>query len=135
MKATKYTINWDILINIFNRDNISQLTQARIALVYGVTMTTISNCKYRAISIDKINKIYRPLYDIHFKSIIELDDILVKESVIKKLKPIHKFNNGNGATICHKCSKIISIGMTSDLYCSVICKSKHLNDYGKESNT
>jgi len=33
------------------------------------------------------------------------------------MKPIHKFNNGRGATICRKCSVIISEGMTKDLYC------------------
>ena len=41
------------------------------------------------------------------------------------MKPIHKFNNGLGATICGKCSKIISIGFTKDLYCSDKCKEKH----------
>ena len=34
-----------------------------------------------------------------------------------KIKPIHKFNGGRGATLCHKCNKIISEGMTEDLYC------------------
>lgn len=33
------------------------------------------------------------------------------------MKPIHKFNNGNGATLCHKCNGIISLGLTDDLYC------------------
>jgi hypothetical protein len=33
------------------------------------------------------------------------------------MKPIHKFNSGIGATLCHKCSKIISEGFTDDLYC------------------
>ena len=33
------------------------------------------------------------------------------------MKPIHKFNGGRGATLCHKCSKIITEGMTDDLYC------------------
>ena len=33
------------------------------------------------------------------------------------MKPIHKFNGGNGATLCHKCNRIISIGLTDDLYC------------------
>jgi len=33
------------------------------------------------------------------------------------MKPIHKLNGGIGATLCHKCSKIISEGMTDDLYC------------------
>ena len=42
------------------------------------------------------------------------------------MKPIHKFNNGNGATICHKCNCIISIGFTDDLYC------KECNKHRKE---
>ncbi len=41
------------------------------------------------------------------------------------MKPIHKFNNGNGATICYCCSKIISVGFTDDLYCSTKCEEKH----------
>lgn len=33
-------------------------------------------------------------------------------------KPIHKFNNGNGATICSLCTAIITVGEpTNDLYC------------------
>jgi len=37
-------------------------------------------------------------------------------------KPIHKFNNGNGATLCHQCRKIINTGFTDTLYCSNKCK-------------
>jgi hypothetical protein len=33
------------------------------------------------------------------------------------MKPIHKFNGGVGATLCNECSKIISEGMTDDLFC------------------
>jgi hypothetical protein len=33
------------------------------------------------------------------------------------MKPIHKFNNGKGATLCHQCSCIITTGFSSDLYC------------------
>jgi hypothetical protein len=33
------------------------------------------------------------------------------------LKPIHKFNGGIGATLCHKCNVIIHTGFTDDLYC------------------
>jgi len=32
-------------------------------------------------------------------------------------KPIHKLNGGNGATLCHRCSKVIATGFTEDLYC------------------
>ena len=39
------------------------------------------------------------------------------------MKPIHKFNNGRGATLCHSCSVIISEGMTKDLYCEK-CRPK-----------
>jgi hypothetical protein len=47
------------------------------------------------------------------------------KEILKKIKeqPIHKFNNGNGATLCNKCSKIISTGLTKDLYCSTKCKN------------
>lgn len=35
------------------------------------------------------------------------------------MKPIYKFNNGRGATLCHQCRTIISTGKpTEDLYCS-----------------
>jgi len=33
------------------------------------------------------------------------------------LKPIHKYNGGIGATLCHECSVIIHNGFTDDLYC------------------
>ena len=33
------------------------------------------------------------------------------------MEPIHKFNGGIGATLCHKCSVIIHEGFTDDLYC------------------
>jgi hypothetical protein len=33
------------------------------------------------------------------------------------MKPIHKFNDGRGATLCNECNKMISEGITDDLYC------------------
>ncbi len=33
------------------------------------------------------------------------------------MKPIHKFNNGNGATLCNSCHVIIETGLTDDLLC------------------
>jgi hypothetical protein len=41
------------------------------------------------------------------------------------IKPIHKFNNGRGATLCHCCSKIINTGLTEALYCNEICEQKY----------
>lgn len=35
----------------------------------------------------------------------------------KKMKPIHRFNNGRGATLCNKCHIIITTGLTEDLFC------------------
>jgi len=32
-------------------------------------------------------------------------------------KPIHKLNGGRGATLCHKCSVIITTGFTDELFC------------------
>jgi hypothetical protein len=34
-----------------------------------------------------------------------------------EFKPIHKFNNGSGATLCHKCRIIITEGLTNNYYC------------------
>ena len=45
----------------------------------------------------------------------------------KNIKPIHKWNNGNLATLCHQCSCIISIGFTDDLYCKE-CKQKNKDE-------
>jgi hypothetical protein len=43
---------------------------------------------------------------------------------MKKLKPIHKFNNSRGATLCNICRTIISTGpATKELYCEK-CKPK-----------
>ena len=36
---------------------------------------------------------------------------------MRKKKPIHKFNGGRGATLCHKCRVIITEGLTDDIYC------------------
>ena len=41
----------------------------------------------------------------------------------QNMKPIHKLNNGRGATLCHKCTVIITTGLTKDLYCEK-CKPK-----------
>jgi hypothetical protein len=49
-------------------------------------------------------------------------------------KPIHKLNNGMGATLCNECSVIISTGTTDDLFCdSCIDKiQEKLKDEDKE---
>jgi hypothetical protein len=47
------------------------------------------------------------------------------------MKPIHKFNNGNLATICNQCSVIITTGLTDDLYCNK-CRKEMLQDIMKD---
>ena len=47
------------------------------------------------------------------------------------MKPIHKFNNGNLATICNQCSVIITTGLTDDLYCNK-CRKELLQDIMKD---
>lgn len=59
-----------------------------------------------------------------------------------ELKPIHKFNGGDGATICLFCSTIISIGVTEELFCKKCLESNFkqiklildLRDYKEENN-
>jgi len=50
---------------------------------------------------------------------------------LNKKEPIHKFNNGRGATLCHNCGVIITKGLTEDLYCGK-CRTK--NDKKRSSN-
>ena len=45
--------------------------------------------------------------------------------ITDKIKPIHKFNNGNGATLCKSCSVIITTAITQDLLCPE-CQEKAL---------
>jgi hypothetical protein len=47
------------------------------------------------------------------------------------MKSIHKWNSGYLATLCHKCSVIISLGHTDDLYCKD-CRKEMLQDIMKE---
>ena len=54
-------------------------------------------------------------YD-HFK--INWADIKTTFMLIRKYgRPIHKYNNGLGATLCHDCEVIISEGLTKDMKC------------------
>jgi hypothetical protein len=34
------------------------------------------------------------------------------------IKPIHKFNNSEGATLCHSCYGIINLGWSDEVICS-----------------
>ena len=45
-------------------------------------------------------------------------DIKTTFMLIRKYgNPIHKYNNGIGATLCHDCGVIISEGLTKDMKC------------------
>lgn len=45
------------------------------------------------------------------------------------IKPLHKFNNGQGATLCNNCHVIINTGLTDSLYCHK-CKG-----YGQQASS
>lgn len=47
-----------------------------------------------------------------------------KEKDYYNNKPIHKFNNGIGATLCYNCSVIIKTGLHNDILCND-CKQKN----------
>lgn len=34
------------------------------------------------------------------------------------MRPIHKFNNGEGATLCHSCHNIITLGWSDEVICN-----------------
>ena len=59
-------------------------------------------------------------YPVWHKDEIQLNwhDIKLTFKLIRKYgKPIHKYNNGIGATLCHDCGVIISEGLTKDMKC------------------
>lgn len=69
------------------------------------------------------------LEDIFNQEKIEKMKDIIKESkeraqILMRLKagykPIHKFNNGNYATLCNKCNVIISTGINKD---EIMCES------------
>ena len=53
-----------------------------------------------------------------------------------ELKPIHKFNNGNGATLCNCCRTIISVGDPVDeLFCEDCKPNEALKNAAKKYKT
>jgi len=55
------------------------------------------------------------MYSVCYKNNI-LCHLMASTNV--ELLPMHKFNNGIGATLCNKCHAIISTGFTNSLFCS-----------------
>ena len=47
------------------------------------------------------------------------------------MKPIHKFNSGMGATLCHRCRVIICRGFSEELFCKECLKLDELGDNGE----
>jgi hypothetical protein len=58
-----------------------------------------------------------------FELVKEFAEYYENVPLVEEPKPIHKFNNGRGATLCGKCGVIISEGITEELYCEK-CKHK-----------
>ena len=75
-----YIINWDKLIHIFNEQNISQLTQTRIAKAYGCTTAAISLSKTRPMTMENIDLLYKETYDKYFKYVITFDKLLIEKT-------------------------------------------------------
>ena len=44
------------------------------------------------------------------------------------MKPIHKFNNSNGVTLCNRCNVIITKKLTNQLLCSN-CIKDYIYEY------
>jgi hypothetical protein len=85
LEKTFYTIDWDKLIHKFNEENVSQLTQTRIAKLYNCTTATISLSKHRPMSMLNIINLYSKLYYKHFESTIPLNKLLtIKSKQFKK---------------------------------------------------
>ena len=80
MEKLFYIINWNKLIHKFNEENVSQLTQTRIAKLYNCATATISLSKHRPMSMSNVKKLYSNLYYKHFEDIIPLNELLIIQS-------------------------------------------------------
>ena len=56
--------------------------------------------------------------DFDFEGIVNSIADIIDEHSDLILNPIHKFNNADGATLCHKCRTIIAVGLTDDIFCN-----------------
>lgn len=66
---------------------------------------------------------YHDTYVLNASVLDERYDLVNEPITFEFNKPIHKFNGGKGATLCHKCRVIIKEKLTDDLYCEK-CKKK-----------
>jgi hypothetical protein len=65
-------------------------------------------------------------YPVYLQDEVQLNwhDMDLTFKLIRKYgRPIHKYNNGVGATLCHDCAVIISEGLTNDMKCEK-CNTK-----------
>ena len=49
------------------------------------------------------------------------------------MRPIHKFNSGNGATLCKLCYVVISEGFTEDITCNKCKGYENLDKFNHKS--
>jgi hypothetical protein len=83
--------------------------------MYNSTWCVYCRSQYRPTT--TVGLLRRGIEGLHYRALI----LLINK--LDNMKPIHKLNNGRGATLCHTCSVIITTGLTEDLYCEK-CKPK-----------
>ena len=72
----KYTICWSKLIHLYNKENIGELSQRRLAELFKVSTVLISTGQTKGIGLKTIKRRYEKIYNEHFKDIISLDNLL-----------------------------------------------------------
>ena len=83
-KRKAYTINWTLLVQKYNENNIGQISQSRLAEVFGESRTVISLDQTIPRSLKNLEAKYLKTYIKQFESLIPFKNILIEHEVIDK---------------------------------------------------
>lgn len=84
LKKKAYTMNWSALINSYNKNNVGQLTQKRLADVFGQSTAIISLDQTIPRTLKNLEDKYLSTHIKHFESTIPFKNLLIEHKVVDK---------------------------------------------------
>jgi len=80
-KKIKYTICWGKLIALYNKKNIGQISQSRLAELFDVSTVAICHSQTIPLFKENIEKRYLIKYNNMFSDYISLEELLTKHVI------------------------------------------------------
>ena len=78
MDKITYTIDWDKVIAVYNKNHLGQITQKTLADLFEVSGAYITYNKIIPLKRETLERKYKLLYDKHFEQWIPLENVLTK---------------------------------------------------------